>query len=118
MEPELTERQQSIIPIAAFAAKGDMEKLSAALNKGLDSGLTISEIKEVLTHIYAYAGFPRSLNGINCFMTVLEDRTAKGIMDAPGKDASPLPTEKSSLDQGTEKQPRLTSRIVTEGAKD
>lgn len=118
METELTERQQSIIPIAAFAAKGDMEKLSAALNKGLDSGLTISEIKEVLTHIYAYAGFPRSLNGINCFMTVLEDRTAKGIMDAPGKDASPLPADKSSLELGTEIQTRLSGSFVKGGAMD
>ena len=64
MENELTKRQQSIIPIAAFTAKGDMKNLSTALNKGLDNGLTVNEIKEVLTHLYAYTGFPRSLNGM------------------------------------------------------
>ena len=58
----LNRRQQAIVPIAAFTAKGDMKNLSAALNKGLDNGLTVNEIKEVLTHLYAYAGFPRSLN--------------------------------------------------------
>lgn len=33
--------------------------------------ITINEIKEVLVQMYAYCGFPRSLNGINTFMTVV-----------------------------------------------
>jgi 4-carboxymuconolactone decarboxylase len=32
--------------------------------------LTVNEIKEILVQMYAYAGFPRSLNGINAFMAV------------------------------------------------
>jgi hypothetical protein len=32
--------QQSIITIAVFTAKGNMEKLNTFLNEGLDSGLT------------------------------------------------------------------------------
>lgn len=118
MKKELTERQQSIIPIAAFATKGDMEKLSAALNTGLDSGLTVNEIKELLVHLHAYAGFPRSLNGISCFKTVLEERTARGITDTLGKDASPLPTGKSSFELGTEIQTRLSGNFVTGGIMD
>lgn len=52
-----------------------MEKLQPALNDGLDSGMTVNEIKEILVQMYAYAGFPRSLNGISTFMkvTVLSD---------------------------------------------
>ena len=115
MEHKLTKRQQSIIPIAAFTAKGDMENLSTALNKGLDNGLTINEIKEVLTHLYAYTGFPRSLNGISCFMSVLKERTDKGIVDVTGNDASPLPNDKSSLELGTEVQTRLSGSPVTGG---
>ena len=57
-----------MIPITAFTANSDLEKLRRALNEGLDAGLTVNEIKEVLVHLYAYAGFPRSLNGINTFM--------------------------------------------------
>jgi 4-carboxymuconolactone decarboxylase len=53
--------QKSIIPIAAFTANGDREKLKTALNEGLDAGLTVNEIKEILVQMYAYAGFPRSL---------------------------------------------------------
>lgn len=114
----LNRRQQAIVSIAAFTAKGDMKNLSAALNKGLDNGLTVNEIKEVLTHLYAYIGFPRSLNGINCFMSVLKDRTGKGIADETGKEASPLPDNKSSLELGTEVQTRLSGNPVTGGVID
>src|SRR6185369_13985594 len=77
----LSSKQQGIIPIAAFTAKGDLEKLKVSLNEGLDAGLTVNEIKEILVQLYAYAGFPRSLNGIGTFMGVMEDRQKKGIKD-------------------------------------
>ncbi len=44
----LTDRQKSIVPIASFTASGDMQKLKTALNEGLDAGLTVNEIKEIL----------------------------------------------------------------------
>ena len=59
----LNAKEQSIVTISAFTAKGDLENLQKALNRGLDSGLTVNEIKEVLVQMYAYCGFPRSLNG-------------------------------------------------------
>lgn len=89
---KLSVREQRIVPIAAFTANGEISKLKVALNQGLDAGLTINEIKEILVHIYAYSGFPRSLNGINAFMTVLDDRKAKGITDKSGREASPVPS--------------------------
>ncbi|MEH2077751.1 MAG: carboxymuconolactone decarboxylase family protein [Nostoc sp.] len=104
--------QQSIVTIAAFTANGDMEDLSAALNEGLDAGLTVNEIKEVLVQLYAYAGFPRSLNALNAFMSVLKAREAKGIKDAAGREASPLSTDKSRLELGTEIQTRLAGSPV------
>ncbi|HWT17442.1 MAG TPA: carboxymuconolactone decarboxylase family protein [Variovorax sp.] len=39
----LSLRQQSIIPIAAFAAAGDIARLNTALEQGLDAGLTIDD---------------------------------------------------------------------------
>src|SRR5512135_478888 len=80
----LSAAQKSIIPIAAFTANGDMKKLKTALNDGLDAGLTVNEIKEVLVQMYAYCGFPRSLNSINIFMDVLEERKQNGIKDKLG----------------------------------
>ena len=109
----LNARQKGIVPIAAFTASGDMEKLKTALNEGLDAGLTVNEIKEVLVQMYAYAGFPRSLNGIAAFMGVLEERGKKGIKDEIGKEPSPMPANKSSIELGTEIQTRLVGRPVT-----
>lgn len=104
---KLNPKQERIIPIGAFTAGGDLQKLETALNEGLDAGLTISEIKEVLVQLYAYAGFPRSLNAISTFMSVLEAREQKGIRDEVGKEASPMPGNKSSVELGTEIQTRL-----------
>ncbi|MBD2872781.1 (R)-mandelonitrile lyase [Paenibacillus arenilitoris] len=103
----LTARQENIVTIAAFTAAGDLPKLEHALNEGLDAGLTVNEIKEILVQMYAYAGFPRALNGINTFMAVMEEREEKGIKDETGKEASPLPADKSSVELGTEIQTEL-----------
>jgi 4-carboxymuconolactone decarboxylase len=109
----LTTRQKGIVPIAAFTASGDMEKLKTALNEGLGAGLTVNEIKEVLVQMYAYCGFPRSLNGISAFMTVMDERRKKGIKDEIGREPSPLPANRSSIELGTEIQTRLAGRPVT-----
>lgn len=80
----LSAQQQAILPIAAFAAAGDMERLTSSLQAGSEAGLSISDIREVLVQLYAYAGFPRSLNALNAFMQLLQQREKNGIVDAPG----------------------------------
>ena len=82
----LNGQEQAIVSIAALTAVGDMDNLNTALNAGLDEGLTINEIKEELVHLYAYCGFPRSLNGITLLMAVLDERKSKGIADKQGKE--------------------------------
>ncbi|MDL2328200.1 carboxymuconolactone decarboxylase family protein [Desulfosarcina sp. OttesenSCG-928-A07] len=109
---ELTVKQQSVVAIAAFTAKGDMDRLKTVLNEGLDAGLTINEIKEVLVQMYAYCGFPRSLNALGNFMEVVEERQGKGINDLAGKAASPFPSGKTRLEIGTENQTRLAGGPV------
>lgn len=109
---ELDAKQESTVLISAFTANGDLANLNHAINKGLDAGLTISEIKEVIVQLYAYAGFPRSLNALHTFMDVLAERKKKGINDAPGKIASPYPQNKSNLEFGTENQTRLVGTPV------
>lgn len=109
----LSVKQQAIVTIAAFTANGDMDRLKTALNEGLDAGLTVNEIKEILVQLYAYAGFPRSLNGLSAFMGVMEERGKRGIKDKAGKEASPFPANKSSIELGTEIQTRLAGRPVT-----
>ncbi|QGY40269.1 carboxymuconolactone decarboxylase [Pseudodesulfovibrio cashew] len=92
-ETTLDARQQAIVTIAAYTTSGDIEQLKPALNEGLDAGLTVNEVKEVLVQMYAYAGFPRSLGGIWAFMGVMDERKEKGIQDEEGKGASPIPAD-------------------------
>jgi alkylhydroperoxidase/carboxymuconolactone decarboxylase family protein YurZ len=105
---QLSASQQSIIQISALTAKGDLQALKPALNKGLDSGLTINQIKEVLVHLYAYCGFPRSIRGLQTFMEVLDERKAKGINDVLGAEASPIPDEQPKYDRGKKVLGELT----------
>ncbi len=106
----LNQRQQRIIPIAAFTADGDIQRLKPALNEGLDDGLTVNEIKEVLVHLYAYTGFPRSLNALSAFMGVLDERKAKGIEDAVGREASPVPPDLDKDAYGATVRAKLAGR--------
>lgn len=89
----LTDRQKAIIPIAALTASGNIPELVVALNNGLDQGLTINEVKEIFIHCYAYAGFPRALNGINTFIEVVKIRKARGINDKEGPEATAVPDD-------------------------
>ena len=91
--------------IGAFTASGDLPRLTTALNRGLDAGVTVSQVEEVLVRMYAYAGFPRSLNGISTFMTVLEQRRDRGITDETGPEPSPLPAGTDILVLGTKNRP-------------
>jgi len=104
----LTDAQKSIISIAALTAKGELEDLKPALNRGLDAGLTINEIKEVIVHLYAYCGFPRSIRGLQTFMEVLDERKARGINDETGPDASPINDGRSKYERGRENLEKLT----------
>jgi 4-carboxymuconolactone decarboxylase len=106
----LSQRQKSIIPIAAFTADGDIDRLKPSLSKGLEGGLTVNEIKEVLVHLYAYTGFPRSLNAISAFMEVMDERKAKGIEDEIGKEASPLPSDFNKDEYGAKVRAMLAGR--------
>ncbi|BBT70707.1 MULTISPECIES: carboxymuconolactone decarboxylase family protein [Enterobacteriaceae] len=113
MHTLLNARQQALIPIAAFTACGAMDKLDQALNAGLDAGLTINEIKDVLVQLYAYCGFPRSLNALGCFMSVVDARKRQGKVDDEGKSATLPPEGWNSLVAGTDNQTRLVGQPVS-----
>ena len=96
--------------IACNEARGDQSSLAVAIDRGLDAGLTVSQVKEALSHLYAYTGFPRSLNALGTLQRVLEQRTAAGKATEEGIEASPLPTDFDALKQGTEVQTKLSGR--------
>jgi alkylhydroperoxidase/carboxymuconolactone decarboxylase family protein YurZ len=87
--------------------------LNTALNQGLDAGLTISETREILVQLYAYVGFPRSLNALNELMTVVQARKQRGIDDAPGREPGrAIPTGDELLAAGTANQTRISGGPV------
>lgn len=86
----LSNRHRHFILISSFTTKGDLEKLKIALNAALDDGLTINEVKESLVHLYAYCGFPRSIQGLITFLSVVDERKEKGIVDKVGQVASAI----------------------------
>jgi len=107
----LTDKQKKIATISANTAVGDLDALKQELNAGLDAGLTVNEIKEVLVQMYAYAGFPRSLQAINTFMTVLNERKAKRINDNIGKESSPVSETGDKYARGKATLQELTRRV-------
>ncbi|MBR1630298.1 MAG: carboxymuconolactone decarboxylase family protein [Paludibacteraceae bacterium] len=104
----LSLRHQHLSVIACLEAKGDLQALEPALGQALDDHLTINEVKEALSQLYAYTGFPRCLNALGTLRKVLEARAAKGIADPEGADALPLPADYDALRQGTQVQSQLT----------
>jgi len=99
-EEGLDPKEKSIIIISSLTAQGEIPKLKKQLDGGLDQGLSVNEIKEVLVHTYAYCGFPRSIRGLQTFMQVIEERKARGINDNMGKEASVVPVDSNKYKRG------------------
>jgi len=101
-------QQKSMIAIASLTAVGNIPTLKAEMNIGLDAGLTVNEIKEAIVQLYAYCGFPRSLNGISALMDVVEARKAKGLKTVEGKAGAVTKQHRDKYEQG-----RLTLEKLT-----
>ncbi|WP_369769264.1 carboxymuconolactone decarboxylase family protein [Flavobacterium sp. WC2416] len=104
----LSVRQQKIIAISAFTAKGDIEQMKISFAAGLQSGLTVNEINEELAHLYAYCGFAASVRGTNIFKSVVTAREAEGIKTEYGRTAGNIEDKKSKYERGEAAQEIVT----------
>ena len=105
-----TEQAANMAAIACNEAKADYAALASAINAGLDAGLTVSQVKEALSQLYAYTGFPRSLNALGTLQKVLEQRNAEGKTTVEGDEATALPKDFDALKTGTEVQTKVSGR--------
>ena len=105
-----TEQAAWMSAIACDEAKGDIVALESAIHNGLEAELTVSQIKEALSQLYAYTGFPRSLNALCVLQRVIGDRQAKGVKVILGEDASPLSEDYDALKEGTRVQTQLVGK--------
>ena len=67
----LPEHVLHLCACVAWAAKGDLQHLATAIPQALDHGITINELKDAFAQLYAYAGFPRSLNALGVLEKIL-----------------------------------------------
>ena len=108
MANALNAEQQAIAEAAAYAALGNQTELKQALNNGLDNGVSVNELKEILVQAYAYCGFPRSLNALATLMQTVEER---GNKDKAGSEPSAKPNG-NPLIYGTDNQTKLVGTEV------
>lgn len=106
----LTDRQRHLATIAALEAQGDLTRLEPAITAALDGGVTINEVKEAFSQLYAYTGFPRSLNALGVLSKVLETSNGKWTEGKPWKRPEAWDDAQQALKQGTEVQTRLSGR--------
>jgi 4-carboxymuconolactone decarboxylase len=62
--PDLSDRDRSLVTIAALAAMGDADQLDPYVRRGLENGLTRDQIAEALTHVGFYAGWSKAMAAI------------------------------------------------------
>ena len=106
----LTERQKGLAACACLMAQGDMNRLEPAVRKALDGGVTINELKEAFSQLYAYTGFPRSLNALGVLNKVLENKQANWQEGKPWKRPAEWDDAKKAYELGTKNQTQLSGK--------
>ena len=106
----MTERQKGLAACACLMAQGDLERLEPAVKMALDNGVTINELKEAFSQLYAYTGFPRSLNALGVLNKVLDNKQPSWQEGKPWKRPEIWDDAAKALKQGTEVQTKLSGR--------
>ena len=106
----LTERQKGLAACACLVAQGNMERLETAVETALDDGVTVNELKETFSQLYAYTGFPRSLNALGVLNKVLENKHENWQEGKPWTRPEIWGDAAKALKQGTEVQTQLSGR--------
>ena len=106
----LEDRVKGLTACACLMAQGDLERLEPAVKMALDNGVTINELKEAFSQLYAYTGFPRSLNALGVLKKVLENKQANWQDGKPWTRPEIWNDAVKALKQGTEVQTQLSGR--------
>ena len=106
----MTERQKGLAACACLMAQGDLERLKPAVKMALDNGVTINELKEAFSQLYAYTGFPRSLNALGVLNKVLDNKQPSWQEGKSWKRPEIWDDAAKALKQGTEVQTKLSGR--------
>ncbi|ANY71090.1 4-carboxymuconolactone decarboxylase [Paenibacillus sp. BIHB 4019] len=61
---ELSPRERSLITVSSLITGGNTQQLGFHLNKAMENGLSEEELKEAITHLAFYAGWPKAMSAI------------------------------------------------------
>jgi len=75
--PGLSKRDRSLMVVSALIALGKERQMVGHFNRALDNGLTVDEIKEIITHLAFYSGWPTAMTAATIFKEVVEKREGK-----------------------------------------
>jgi len=74
--PQLSKRDRSLITVAVLTATYRTEELRGHMARALDNGVTPDELRELITHLTFYGGWP---TGVNAARVVKEVFASRGI---------------------------------------
>ncbi|MDR7172447.1 4-carboxymuconolactone decarboxylase [Nocardia kruczakiae] len=69
----LSTRDRSLITVAALTAMGKSEQLTFHLDYARRNGVTEAELKEAITHLAFYTGWPNAMSAMTVAKKVFEE---------------------------------------------
>ena len=72
-QPELSKRDRSLITISALMALYRSPELRGHLRRALDNGVIKDEIRDVITHLFFYTGWPTAVNAGQLAAEIFDD---------------------------------------------
>ena len=72
---ELSPRDRSLAATAGLLAAGNIDQLNWHIPYGIQNGLTETEIKEAITHLAFYAGWPKAVSAMNVAKRIFNNQS-------------------------------------------
>ena len=70
--PGLSKRDRSLITVASLVSLYRKDQLGGHLQRALDNGVTPDELREAITHLAFYAGWPTAMTAATLLKEILE----------------------------------------------
>jgi 4-carboxymuconolactone decarboxylase len=77
--PGLTQRDRSLITVAALLAMYRPQQLSAHMQRALANGVTPDELSELVVHLAFYAGWPSAVTAAELLGPVISDEGSRPL---------------------------------------
>jgi 4-carboxymuconolactone decarboxylase len=72
-DPGLSQRDRSLVTVAALVSLGRTEQLRSHLRRAMDNGLSKDELVTAMTHLAFYAGWPAAMTAVTELKKITEE---------------------------------------------